>query len=201
MQPHYTRRYRTLTLAWMLSLGASCLSGQHLLLSVSAHAAPQCGPAVSSMLDPQGTEARLQTAGFRIAKARNASLVHNVNCVVDKKAVAVEQCLALSEFVAAPSQSRGVQVTTKWRECKVHACIGAACGASVTTGLRELESLFITNFQDHKAAAAAPAPRAPNLPYQPSAAETMTTRVIFYLSYILICITVMFRWQFFKHAR
>ena len=196
-------QYRTLIAACGLALSASTLSAQHLLLSVQAKAGPQCGPAISSGLDQQGTEARLRAVGFQIAKARSATLYHEVECSVERKTVTVHQCLTLSEFVAAPSQSRAVQLTTRWRECKAYACYGTACAASVSSGLSELEGLFATTFGSRNDATVDPKPTRHE---DERASETASSSLIrsighipgpalYYICYILVCITVMFRWS------
>jgi|SRR5215472_160201 len=210
MQEQYSGPFRALALAWLFAFGAGSLSSQHLLLSVRAQASPQCGPAVSNMLDPQGTEGRLRALGFQIARARNATLVHEVNCTVDRRTIAVQQCLSLSEFVAVPSQSRAVQLAKQWRECKTYSCVGAACSNAVSAGLRDLEGVFLANFHpqpnaiaDATLSAAEFAPAAPTV--ERSAGPFLIAGIpgisLYYLCYILLCITVIFWWQFRKHAR
>ena len=201
MHHQYTGPYRALALTWLAAFGAGSASGQHLLLSVRAQAGELCRPAISSVLDPQGTEARLRAVGFQISRARNATLAHEVNCTVERKTVAVEQCLSLSEFVAVPSQSRAVQLRKPWRECKIYSCVGAACGNAVSAGLRDLEGVFLANFHPPTNAVAEPAP-APTVK-QPAAPVVagIPGVPLYYLCYILTCITVMFRWQICKHTR
>jgi hypothetical protein len=209
MHPQYSGPYRALALFWLAAFGAGSLPGQHLLLSVRAQAGEQCGPAVSNMLDAQGTEARLRALGFQIARARNATLAHEVNCTIDRRAVLVEQCLSLSEFVAVPSQSRAVQLAKPWRECKTYSCVGAECGTAVSAGLRDLEALFVAAFHPPTKAAADPAPK--NVPLTPATHTVKRSgplviagipgASLYFLCYILTCITVFFRWQFCKHAR
>jgi len=205
--------YRISALALVLTFGASGLSAQHLLLSVSAHAGSQCGSAISSMLDQQGTEARLRAVGFQISNARNATLAHEVECSVDQRTVSVQQCLALSEFVAGTSESRAVQLATKWRECKAYKCAGKACSESVSAGLSDLEGLFATSFSNRNDATVGPAPTriAPAPVSQPANSSAIPAiggipgAALYYGCYILICITVIFRWSLAnshaKHAK
>ena len=210
MHHQYSGSYRALALTWLAAFSAGSVSGQHLLLSVRAQAGEQCRPAISSVLDPQGTEARLRALGFQISRARNATLAHEVNCTVERKTVVVEQCLSLSEFVAVPSKSRSVQLLKPWRECKTYSCVGAAaCGNAVSAGLRDLEGLFVANFHRPTNAVAEPAPKtgaipppAPTVkPPAPPVVAGIPGASLYYLCYILTCITVMFRWQICKHTR
>jgi len=204
--------YRAWALAWLLVFGASALPAQHLLLSVSVHAGSQCGANISSALDQQGTEARLRAVGFQITNARNAILAHEVDCSVDNKTVAVQQCLALSEFVASGG-SRTVQLATRWRECKAYTCAGAECSASVANGLGELEALFATGFvrqvddtagPDRSSSGSASALRIDGASGH-SGRDGVPNAAIFYICYILVCITVLFRWSLAsthaKHAK
>ena len=210
MTTQYAPRYRWLILAVAMTLGATGLSAQHLLLSVNSRAGAQCGPAIAGMLDQQGTETRLRDAGFQITKARNAILSHEVNCTVTQKTTAIQQCLQLSELLAVPSQSRAVQLATQWRECKQYSCAGAACGNAIHAGLSGLESLFIDNFRRTSNPPADPAPTSAADVPAPRVTTSATARLagirthgvsLYYLSYILACFLVMFRWEIRRHAR
>jgi hypothetical protein len=206
---HSWHPLRAFVLAWLSAFSSGSLSGQHLLLSVRAQADAQCSPAVTNALDPQGTEARLRAVGFQIARARNATLAHEVNCTVDRRTVAVHQCLSLSEFVAVPFQSRAVQLAKPWRECKTYSCVGAACGDAVSAGLRDLEARFLANVHPQANVIADLRPNTP--PYTPAppavkrSAGAFVAGIpgasLYYLCYILTCMTVFFRWQVCKHAR
>jgi len=210
--PKQYGEYRISALALVLTFGASGLSAQHLLLSVSAHAGSQCATAISSALDQQGTEARLRAVGFQITKARNAILAHEVDCSVYNKRVVVQQCLALSEFVAGGSESRAVQLATRWRECKTYKCAGAACGESVAAGLGDLEALFATGFSRRVDETADPASKSTGSAAALRIGDRSTGRsegvpngALYYVAYILVCITVLFRWSLAsshaKHAK
>jgi hypothetical protein len=157
------------------------------------------------MLDPQGTESRLRAAGFQVARAaRNATVVHEVTCAVERKTVAVQQCLSLSEFVAAPAQSRSVQLVERWRQCKTYACTGGACSDAVSAGLRDLEGLFLANFHTQTGAIVGITESTPAAPTAKSPGGRLAGGSpgvsLYYLCYILTCITVLFRWEFRKHS-
>jgi hypothetical protein len=207
------RGCRIFAVAFVLAFGASGLSAQHLLLSVNARAGSACSATISGALDPQGTEARLRAVGFQITKARNATLAHEVDCTVDNRTVAIHQCLALSEFIAAALGSRAVQAVARWSECKDYTCSAAACTQSVSDGLSDLEALFATRFIQQNDAGAEAKPSGIASEHAPQAGSAavrqlsgrLPTPALYYVCYILVCITVLFRWSIAdthaKHAK
>jgi hypothetical protein len=185
-------------------------SAQNLTLSVAIHAGKSCGTAIAGVED---TEARLRAAGFTVAKAHSATLLADIDCVpVNARPksgeYAIQQCLALSEVVPAPTQSRGLAMATTWRQCKSFTCVGRRCDSSMRSGLHNLVDEFAVDLRERSKAraTAGPAPAASQPTFGTAEAVTAVQTLnpdntkAYYVIYILTCIMVLFRWEWCKHG-
>jgi len=173
-----------------------------------------CTTALAPPIFQQAVESQLREAGFPVAKVHNAILTSNIECApgtakTKAKAlpgrITINQCAVLSQVVSRSAEIRGA-LTTTWRECQSYTCAGAGCGAMALSAARTLVDAFVA---DHRAraatevAAVATAVAAVDSASIPAAADPLRSniRLLFYCIYIVICIAVLFRWEWVKHVR
>jgi len=175
-----------------------------LRMSVTSNVAQGCGGAIPPSVIQQVAEAQLRAVGVTVANIHNAQLAMDIDCVAvtpgsRSAAVVVHQCLAFSEPVPAASNGGRAMFATTWRKCQSFTCGGAKCELLARSGLSTLVNPFLSDFQERNARNDLPSPQ---IRLQPRAGflsgevpQRVVGGVVFYLLYIMVCVTVMVYWR------
>jgi len=217
MAPHSTHSRGVSSLvisrcaAWALGVtllvGGTPLAAQEARLSAASQIGQGCGTAFSTFALQQDAETQLREAGIAVSRVHTAALATNLDCVPvsGARAVAVHQCLGLSQVVSVPGQGSGVTMATTWRQCQQYTCAGKQCEALARGSQRNLLTAFLGDFREQFTKRA---PAAPLAPVQASVAPdpgpvylaiprpVLKLSAVFYTLYILTCIAVLVRWEF-----
>ena len=179
-----------------------------LRMSVASNVAQGCGGTVLPSVIQQDAEAQLRGVGVTVSNIHNAQLAIDVDCVAvtpsaRSTVVVVHQCLAFSELVSAPSNDGRAMLATTWRKCQSFTCGGAKCEPLVRSGLHTLINPFFSDFQERNSRNDLPIPQIRPQPQASvipgEAPHRLVGRVVFYLLYIMTCVTVLVYWQRREH--
>jgi hypothetical protein len=167
-----------------------------LRISTSATVAKSCGNTLHPPILQQAADDRLHNEGFSLSNPYNAQLVLDVDCVPVKQdsrvaGMVAYACLNLSELVSAPSDGKS-QLATTWRKCQSFTLTDQRGDAAVRAGLGQLMTSFLEDLQTRTANAIAVSRTAPE---PPEIGDPNMARKVFFLSYIMACVMVMFIWH------
>src|SRR5260370_4467029 len=173
-------------------------------ISVGSNVAQGWGGALRPTVIQKDAEAQLRGAGITVSSIHNAQLAIDVYCAPvnpgsRRTAVVIRECLGFSELVPAPSNHARTISTTTFRNCQSLTCRGAKCEPLGRSGLQPLLNPFLKDLQDRNSrndspiAQIQPQPHTGVIPRQ--AAQRIEGRSVFYLLYIMACVTVLVYWQ------
>jgi hypothetical protein len=113
--------------------------------------------------------------------------------------VVVRECIDFSEVVPALANHGRPMSATTFRNCQSLVCRGAKCESLVGSGLHTLLNPFLKDLQDRNSrkdgpiAQIQPLPQTGVIPRE--APQSIEGRSVFYLLYIMTCVTVLLYWQ------
>jgi hypothetical protein len=175
-----------------------------LRMSVASSVAQGCGATISQSVIQQDAEAQLRGLGVTVSNIHNAQLAIDAYCAAvtpgsRTTAVVVRECLGFSELVPASPNHRRPMFATTSRNCQSFTCKGAKCEPLVHSGLHTLLTLFLRDLRDRTSRNDLPIPQ-----IQPQsevivitgkAPQRVVDHSVFYLLYILTCVTLLFYWR------
>jgi len=179
-----------------------------LRMSVAFNVAQGCGGTIPPSLIQQDAEAQLRGVGVTVSNIHNTQLAIDVYCAAvfpgsRSTAVVVQQCLGFSELVPALYNHGRAMFATKWRNCQSFRCRGAKCEPLVRSGVHALINSFLRNFQVRNSRNNFPIPQVrpqPQASFIPGEVpQRVLGRSVFYLLYIMTCVTVLVYWQCREH--
>jgi hypothetical protein len=185
----------------LILIASSRLPAEDLTLAVTARVADSCRTSIAAPVLQEAIEGRLQAAGFPLAKAHNASLTADVDCVPVKSRTVIHQCVSLSQAVSLNSEVRTALATT-WRQCQSDTCAAKVCESTAITGARSLVDAFVAE-QRAKSAREVKAVAGAVATIDRTVATTRASDLnfFFYAFYIMTCFAVLFRWQWTRYGR
>ena len=116
----------------------------------------------------------------------------------------IRECLDFSEVVPAPANHGRPMSATTFRNCQSLMCRGAKCEPLVRSGLHTLLNPFLKDLQDRNSrndrpiAQIEPQPQTGVIPgklLSASRDRALLSAEVFYLLYIMTCVTVLVYWQ------
>ena len=170
--------------------------------------AQSCGAAIPPSAVQQDAEAQLRGVGVTVSNIHNAQLAADIYCAAiapgsRSTAVVVQECLGFNELAPAPSNHGRARFATTFRDCQSFKCRGAQCEPLARSRLHTLINAFLSDFEQRNSRNASPAPQiepqrqADVIPGE--ASSRIAGRSIFYLLYIMTCVTVLAYWQLRGH--
>jgi hypothetical protein len=146
-------------------------------ISVASNVDERCVGTIRPSVIQQDAEAQLRGVGVTVLGIHNAQLAIDVYCAPvtpgsRKTAVVVRECIDFSEVVPATANHGRAMSATTFRNCQSLVCRGANCESLVGSGLHTLLNPFLKDLQDR-----------------------IEGRSVFYLLYIMTCVTVLLYWQ------
>ena len=192
---------------------------------VESEVAESCGGAISQSVLKQDATTLLRGVGFTVSNIHSSRLEISTDCVAaDRRshtpAMAIDQCLSLSETLPDRSTQSGAMVATTWRKCQSNRCVGPNCEDLVRSGLHSQLIELLSSFQKHDSLSALAPPQtkpqqqagvtveeaARHVKLRPFSASystgyapiprRMLIRNAFYLLYVMNCLGLMVYWQF-----
>jgi hypothetical protein len=179
-----------------------------LRMSVASDVAQDCGVTIPPSVIQQDAEAQLRDVGVTVSNIHNAQLAIDVYCAAvtpgsRSTTVVVQECLGFSELIPARSNHGRAMFATKWRNCQSFRCGGAKCESLVRSGLHTLINTALIDFQERNSRNDLPIPQIrpqPQASVIPGEAPRRGVgRSVFYLLYIVTCVTVLVYWQCREH--
>jgi hypothetical protein len=179
-----------------------------LRMSVAFNVAPGCGATIPPSAIQQDAEAQLRGVGVTVSNIHNAQLATDVYCAAitpgsRNTAVVVQECLGFSELHPAPSNRGRAMFATTFRDCQSFKCRGAQCEPLARSRLHTLINTFLSDYKDRNSRDAFPAPQIlpqPEVSVLPGEASgRVAGSSVFYLLYIMTCVTVLVYWQYREH--
>ena len=180
-----------------------------LRMSVAFNVAQGCGAAIPPSAIQKDAESQLRGVGVTVSNIHNAQLATDVYCAAitpgsRSTAVVVQECLGFSELVPAPPNHGRAMFATTFRNCESFKCRGAQCEPLARSRLHTLINAFLRDFQERNARTGFPAPQIQPQPPQVSVTPGEASRrdvgsSVFYLLYIVTCVTVLVYWQYREH--
>src|SRR5260370_17414899 len=124
---------------------------ESLRFSIASHVATTCGSVFSPSVIRGYVDARLRSAGITVSSVHTSQLAAELDCVArgpraGDSGIAVQQCLAYSGLVSAPSRKSGVSLANTWRKCQSFVCVSGRCESSMRAGLNTLIHSFFPAF-------------------------------------------------------
>jgi hypothetical protein len=167
-----------------------------------------CGATIPPSAIQHDAESQLRGVGVTVSNIHNAQLATDVYCAAitpgsRSTAVVVQECLGFSELVPAPSNHGRATFATTFRDCQSFKCRGAQCEPLARSRLHTLINSFLSDFQQRNSRNAYPAsqiqpqPQANVIPGEASGRVAGSS--VFYLLYIMTCVTVLVYWQYREH--
>ena len=173
-------------------------------ISVAANVDQRCVGTIRPSVVQQDAETQLRGVGLTMSSIHNGQLAIDIYCAPvtpgsRKTAVVVRECLDFSELVPAPANPGRPMSATTFRNCQSLVCRGAKCESLVGSGLHTLLNPFLKDLQDRNSrndgpiAQIQPRPQTGVIPRD--APRRIEGRSVFYLLYIMTCVTVLIYWQ------
>ncbi len=192
----------------LLFLAFTHLPAEELTLSVNSHVSPACRTIAAPVLQ-EAIETQLQGAGFPLAKAHNASLASEVECTPvnpqgKSPRTVLHQCVSVSQAVSLSAEVRAALATT-WRKCESYTCAARNCEAVALTGARDLVDTFVSEQRERsarelKAVTGAVTGAVTTLDRAAGTTRSSDLTFFYYSFYIMTCVAVLFRWQWYRYA-
>jgi hypothetical protein len=179
-----------------------------LRMSVASNVAQGCGGTILPSVIQQDAETQLRGLGVTVSNIHNAQLAIDVYCAAvtpgsRSTAMVVQECLGLSELVPAPSKHGRAMFATTWRNCQSFRCGGAKCEPLARSGLHTFINSVLSDFQERNSRNDLPIPPIRPQPHASvipgEAPQRDVGRSVFYLLYIMTCVTVLVYWQCREH--
>jgi hypothetical protein len=148
----------------------------------------------------QNFEGQLRAAGINLSDLYNAQISSDLDCMalendVRSAAIAVHQCLALSEVVSAASREGKPILASTWRDCRSYTCRGGNCDSQVSLATGTLIGSFLSEFQRRTQAEATQFVTV--MRYTPPPKQHVV-QFLFYTGFIMACLSVLFYWHWRK---
>jgi hypothetical protein len=189
----------------LVLLGSSALMAQDTRVSIVWKIAPSCGATFPTAALHQELEDQLRAASIGVSRANSAGLVTAIDCQpTSTSMVPVQQCLSLSQAVSEPTAANGLHLATTWRNCRAYTCSKQTCGQLAHNAQRALVDQFIPAFRalstKTEARVQSPVPQhqdvvAASVAYVAAPEPVLNPVVVFYMVYILACVSVLLLWQ------
>lgn len=173
-------------------------------ISVAANVDQRCVGTIRPSVVQQDAETQLRGVGVTMSSIHNGQLAIDIYCAPvtpgsRKTAVVVRECLDFSELVPAPANPGRPMSATTFRNCQSLVCRGTNCESLVGSGLHTLLNPFLKDLQDRNSRNNSPIAQIQTLPQTGviprEAPQRIEGRSVFYLLYIMTCVTVLIYWQ------